>query len=120
MAGSTRDEALASTRRRSRRARVTAERTLSRNRVQAAASSSGPADSPPTADSGGRAPPRDGDLTRPDHLDQPERPDQLLERLDLLVDSGDLDRHRPLGHVDHLAAEDVRELHHLAAGLAVG
>src|SRR3954452_3912421 len=68
----------------------------------------------------GRAPARDGDLTRADHLDQPERPYRLLERLDLLVGAGDLNGDRALRHVDHLAAEDVRELHHLAARLAVG
>ena len=40
----------------------------------------------------------------------------LLERLDLVVGAGDLDRHRALGHVHDPAAEDVGVLHDLRRG----
>jgi hypothetical protein len=47
----------------------------------------------PARPSGGAAAPRHGDLAGPDHLDQAEGPDHLLERLDLVVGAGDLDGH---------------------------
>jgi hypothetical protein len=43
--------------------------------------------------SSGAAAARHGDLTGPDHLDQAEGPDHLLEGLDLVVGTGDLDGH---------------------------
>ena len=53
-----------------------------------------------------------------DHLDDPERPQQVGEVLDLLLFAGDLDDHRLLRDVDDARAEDVRQLVHLAAVLA--
>src|SRR5690348_11429346 len=61
----------------------------------------------------------DRDLARPDHLDQPEGANQLLEGGDLVVGAGHLDRYRALRHVHGLAAEDVRVLHDLGARVAV-
>jgi hypothetical protein len=55
------------------------------------------------------------DLARSDHLDQSEGAHHPLERLDLVVGAGHLDRHRALRDVHGLAAEDLGELHHLGA-----
>src|SRR5918999_4380562 len=68
---------------------------------------------------GGRATAGDRDLAGPDHLDEPERADHPLEGLDLVVRARYLDRHRALRDVDHLAAEDVRELHDLSPARAL-
>src|SRR6476659_2290368 len=61
----------------------------------------------------------DRDLARSDHLDQAEGADQLFEGGDLAVRAGDLDGYRALRDVHGLAAEDVRVLHDLGAGVAV-
>src|SRR3954469_185010 len=61
----------------------------------------------------------DRDLAGPDQLDQAEGADHVLEGLDLVVGAGDLHRHAALRDVHGLAAEDLGELHHLGAGLAV-
>ena len=62
---------------------------------------------------------RHGDLAGADQLDQAERADHVLEGLDLVVGAGDLHGHAALRHVHGLAAEDLGELHHLGAGVAV-
>src|SRR5215208_6831549 len=66
------------------------------------------------------APARDGDLARAGHLDQAERAHHALEGLDLLPRAGDLGDHRAAGDVDDLAAEDLHDLHDLAAVRSVG
>ena len=63
---------------------------------------------------------RDRDLAGARHLDQAEGAHHALERLDLLPRAGDLDDHRALRDVDDLAAEDLDDLHDLAARGAVG
>ncbi len=63
---------------------------------------------------------RDRDLAGAGHLDEPERPHQRLEGVHLVAGAGDLDHHRALGHVDHLGAEDLADLHDLGARGPVG
>jgi hypothetical protein len=52
---------------------------------------------------------------RAHHLDQTEGTHHRLEGLDLVGGACYLDDDRALGHVDDLAAEDLRDLHELAA-----
>src|SRR3954465_9165088 len=73
----------------------------------------------PTGRSGLAPAARDRDLARAHHLDHPERPDHLLEGVDLLRRAGDLDDERLAGHVDDVAAEDLDDLEHLGALRAV-
>src|SRR3954469_20485121 len=63
---------------------------------------------------------RDRDLAGAHHLDHPERPDHLLEGIDLLRRAGDLDDERLARHVDDVAAEDLDDLEHLGALRPVG
>src|SRR3954468_2405185 len=74
----------------------------------------------PTGGSGLAPTARDRDLARAHHLDHPERPDHLLEGVDLVRRAGDLDDERLARHVDDLAAEDLHRLEHLGALGAVG
>src|ERR1700684_3481728 len=62
----------------------------------------------------------DGYLTGTHHLDQAERPYHALERLYLLGGARHLDDHRALGDIHDLAAEDLGDLHQLAALGPVG
>jgi hypothetical protein len=57
---------------------------------------------------------------RASHLNKSERPHHALERLDLLVRSGDFHDHRSPLDVDDLAAKDLDDLHDLAARSGVG
>src|SRR5215218_5367082 len=75
---------------------------------------------PAAPTSGLAAAARDRDLARAGHLDQAERAHHALERLDLLPGARDLDDHGAAGDVDDLAAEDLHDLHDLAAARAVG
>src|SRR4029450_3582851 len=69
--------------------------------------------------SGDAAAARDGDFAGADQLDQAEWPNHALEGLDLVVCARDLHGHAALRNVHGLAAEDLGELHHLGAGVAV-
>src|SRR5215204_5193696 len=62
----------------------------------------------------------DGDLARAGHLDEAERAHHALERLDFLPGARDLHDHGAARDVDDLAAEDLHDLHDLAAARAVG
>src|SRR3954471_3087603 len=73
----------------------------------------------PTGGSGLGPAARDRDLAGAHHLDHPERPDHLLEGVDLVRRAGDLDDERLAGHVDDVAAEDLDDLEHLGALRAV-
>src|SRR3954447_6886485 len=74
----------------------------------------------PTGGSGLAPTARDRDLPRAHRLDHPERPDHLLEGVDLVRRAGDLDDQRLARHVDDLAPEDLHRLEHLGALGAVG
>src|SRR3954451_2878903 len=74
----------------------------------------------PTRRSGLAPAARDRDLAGAHHLDHPERPDHLLEGVDLLRRAGDLDDERLARHVDDVAAEDLDDLEHLGALGPVG
>src|ERR1700735_496870 len=67
-----------------------------------------------------RAAAGDRDLAGAGHLDQTERANQPLERLDLVLGAGDLNDPRAPADVDDLRPEDLADLHHLGASVAVG